>query len=169
MVNDFWFMGLSEVIPQILKTWEMNVDIPCVPQQRNGQAEHGPSTQWMLSSLKGRQCWHMLQHGWTEGIMLRDISQTRRANDVWVHSYKVPRAVGSIFTESRMLGVRGWERGKGTGWLMGTVSVLQGRSSGWTTRRMPTSMHCSSINNSWDMEITKMYMDRWVNKEVIYT
>ena len=27
------------------KMWEMSVDIPYVPQQRNGQADHGSSTQ----------------------------------------------------------------------------------------------------------------------------
>ena len=50
-----------------------------------------------------------------EGIVLSDISQTRRTSDVRVHSHKAPRAVGSISSESRMLGVRaeGGERGLG--------------------------------------------------------
>ena len=43
------------------KTWVMNVDISCVPQQKNGQEDRGPSTQWMLSSLKGGQFWHRLK------------------------------------------------------------------------------------------------------------
>ena len=149
------------------KTWEMNVDIPCVPRQKNGQAEHGPSTQWMLSSLKRRQFWHRLQCGWTLKT-LYSVTQGRhrRTNDVWVHSYKVPRAIDSIDTDSKMVGARGWGRRMGTECLTGTVWVLQDRSSDWTTPH--TSMHCSSIFNSWDMEITKMYTDRWMNKEVIY-
>ena len=58
------------------KRWEMNEDIPYVPQQKNGQAERGPATQWMLSSLKGRQFWQATEWMDPEDIMLSNIRQT---------------------------------------------------------------------------------------------
>ena len=33
---------------------------------------------------------------------------------------------------------------------------------------MLTNMLCGSIYSSWDVEVTKMYVDRWMNKEVMY-
>ena len=83
MVNDFWFMGLSEDIPQILQDVRDECRYSMCPS-----TEEWTSRPWSIHSMNVVQPKRkaVLTHAtvWMnpEGIMLSDISQTRRTNDV---------------------------------------------------------------------------------------
>ena len=83
MVNDFWFMGLSEDILQILQDVRDECRYSMCPS-----TEEWTSRPWSIHSMNVVQPKRkaVLTHAtvWMnpEGIMLSDISQTRRTNDV---------------------------------------------------------------------------------------
>lgn len=157
-------MGLSQdYSTNIKRCEEMNVDIPCVPRQ-NGQTDHGPSTLWMLSSLKRKAVLIQATVCINPEACAQWHKADRKKNDAWVHSKEG-------LPGSRLHGAQkaGWwvpaaEGGMGTG-SVGAVSVLQNRSSDWKTMLSLKIMLCGSIYSSWDTRVTKMYVDRWMNKK----
>ena len=78
----------------------------------NGEAKHVPSIQGNVIRPKQKAVLTQAAAGMTlEGIMLSDVSQTRKDKQCLIHSYKAPRAVRTIETESRIVGA-GTEGGK---------------------------------------------------------
>lgn len=127
MVNDFWIMELSEVIPhKYYKTWD-----ECRYSMRP-MTEEWTSRLWSIYTisvcvklLKGRQFWHRLQRGWTpEGIMLSDVSQTREEQMTTESAIQGLEQSVSIDTESRTVSAR--RCGGECDWgLSGTVSFCK--------------------------------------------
>ena len=122
MVSDFlgtFIMGLSEVIPQILQGVRDECRYSLCPS-----TEAWTRRLWSILTINVVQperkavLTQPTARMKPEGIMLSDISQTQK-NKCLSPLIQGPRAVGSIDTESRIVG-----SGRGRG-----LSVLQDRSS----------------------------------------